>query len=290
MTSDAGKPCPQVFQTKQSPTQKTRMINKTSIRINKFVSANKASLIVAGIDPSLDNSELTETEVHNLEWGLAAIVRDALLENLRWGHRDPEPVSVKFYKDEESCMSEVIIGIDNINAALMKGAVPSNATFKADDLWPWLVENIGGLNVYNPELFNVLTEIYPHPKAYNTAHSLSYDVKSNEQDTTLAKPVVSTVELQQQAESKTVNHMAEAPKFRYLTPSLQMVAELQEYAWGNNWDPNDKDTDPRNKDMFEWLLQDPRCGSYKRAEAITIVARPEKSPPARVTKKRSCSR
>ncbi|MOA43905.1 hypothetical protein D3C78_1661100 [compost metagenome] len=85
--------------------------------------------------------------------------------------------------------------------------------------------------------------------------------------------------------------MAEAPKFRYLTPSLQLVAELQEYAWGNNWDPNDKDTYPRNKDMFEWLRQDPRCTSYKRAEAISIVARPEeKSPPSRVTKKRSCSR
>ncbi|MNN86476.1 hypothetical protein D3C81_2039010 [compost metagenome] len=65
-----------------------------------------------------------------------------------------------------------------------------------------------------------------------------------------------------------------APAFRHMTPLLELVAEVQERYWGENWDRNDPDTTTKQDDIIEWVRRDPRCSSKKRAELVAIAARP----------------
>lgn len=60
-----------------------------------------------------------------------------------------------------------------------------------------------------------------------------------------------------------------------MTPLLELVAEVQERYWGENWDRDDPDTTTKQSDIIEWVKSDPRSSSSsKRAEMVAVVAKP----------------
>lgn len=61
--------------------------------------------------------------------------------------------------------------------------------------------------------------------------------------------------------------------FRHSTIALQLAAEVQDRYWGENWIPNDPDTNPKQENIIQYLM-DKHGLSNARARAITQVASP----------------
>jgi hypothetical protein len=259
------------------------------LRTNKFVTADVAGLIAAGIDPTLVNYDLSQAIETGFEpSAFAKIVRDALLNNLACGLFDPEPVSIT-YRTTSPSAEKVIKGKPDIMTALMDLGTPCEATFNANSLWPWIIKNTDYLKDIGPVLYDFLIENFPpdnNAKIDNAGLALPSGVKSNEHETPLAEQVVALTERLQQVEKELATHKATAPIFRHVTSNLQLVAQVQERYWGDNLDVNDPDTFTRKEDVTEWLMKtNTSCRDSKHlAKMITTMARPDGLPLA--TKRR----
>lgn len=247
------------------------MTNKAFIRINKVVTADQAALVAAGINPVEVNNDVSVAQKGNwLGWHMAVTVRDALLGNLGAGHLDPEPLSISYWEQYGYDSAEnVIYGIVDIWPTLLKKGVPDNARFNADSIWPWIAENLD----IDPELQDCINAIYA-PKTNAPDGGWSEDKQHSEQVDAIATDVSKLTERLRQAEEEIAILKAKKPTFRHLTPLLELVAEVQERYWGDNWDRDDPDTNTKQNDIIDWVESDPRCSSKKRAEVVAIAARP----------------
>ncbi|MFM4824093.1 hypothetical protein ACEUDJ_04270 [Aeromonas bivalvium] len=132
--------------------------------------------------------------------------------------------------------------------------------------WP----PVGGASD-NQWLVKCLASVSPTERM-NTLQEPGY-LKS-QKDVDLAKHAAELSKQLLQAEVEISALKLKAPAFRHMTPLLELVAEVQERYWGENWDRNDPDTTTKQDDIIEWVRRDPRCSSKKRAEIVAIAARP----------------
>ncbi|HAU4893602.1 TPA: hypothetical protein F3X99_10325 [Aeromonas hydrophila] len=137
------------------------MTNKTFIRISKVVTADQAALVAAGINIAEVNGDVSEAKKRNVNgWHMAETIRNALLDNLRANHLDPELVSISYrWWDEEGGGGgyiKEISGLVNIIPYLQRHGAPHGASFKAASLWPWITEHVD----LDPELYDVIASKY----------------------------------------------------------------------------------------------------------------------------------
>lgn len=245
------------------------MTIKTFIKINATVSADQAALVAAGINPADVNNSVSEAKKGNYwGWDIAITVREALLNNLCDNKIfDPEPVLIKYcdtYGNGVTQISDLV----NIIPALLEMGVPDSARFQAPSLWQWIAKNVS----IDPEICDWINECYP---THNTKPSPSERQLTDAQHGEYIDPVAELTERLRQAETEIAALKVGIPQFRHITPLLELVAEVQERYWGNNWDCTDADTNPKQSDIIEWVKSDPRSGSSsKRAEMVAVVAKP----------------
>lgn len=103
----------------------------------------------------------------------------------------------------------------------------------------------------------------------------------SDQVATLKAQVADLTERLQQAENEISELKAKTPTFRHMTTLLELVADVQERYWGDNWDRDDPDTKANQGDIIAWVRKDPRCppdgrgGSSKnQATMVAVVAKP----------------
>lgn len=249
------------------------MTIKTFIKINATVSADQAALVAAGINPADVNNSVSEAKKGNYwGWDMAFTVREALLNNLCDSNIfDPEPVLIKYwdtYGNDFTQISDLV----NIIPALLEMGVPDSARFKAPSLWQWIAKNVS----IDPEICDWINECYPpnNTKPSPSERQLT-DTQPDEHTTSLVNQVAELTERLRQSEEEIASLKTKVPAFRHMTPLLQLVAEVQERYWGDNWDCTDTDTNPKQSDIIDWLKSNPRSGSSsKRAEMVAVVAKP----------------
>lgn len=255
------------------------MTIKTFIKINATVSADQAALVVAGINPADVNNSVLEAKKGNYwGWDKAITVRDALLNNLCDNSIfDPEPVLIKYWDTYGNGVTQ-INDLLNIIPALLEMGVPDSARFKAPSLWRWIAKNAS----IDPEICDWINECYPPNNTKPTPSERQLmNTQPGEHITSLVDQVAELTERLRQAEEEIASLKIKAPAFRHMTPLLELVAEVQERYWGDNWDRDDHDTKPRQDDIIEWVAADPRCprndkgkGSANQAKMVAVVAKP----------------
>lgn len=250
------------------------MTDKTLLRTNKIVTTDQVALIVAGVNLEEAFSPLTDSGSPNK---VGSAVRNTLCENLRRGHFDPEPLSMAYViNGYYSPIGNTVFGINNIITALRMDISVVHASFYADSLWPWILKNVEELKATNPGLFDALTEIYPQDsdaKADNVDLPPS-EIRLSLQVTALSEQLMALTTELQQVEKENALLKSKAPAFRHQTPLLKKADEVQDYFWGDNWDPNDPDTNPRQADIIEWLMKEPHSLARTRAYAVEFLACP----------------
>lgn len=70
----------------------------------------------------------------------------------------------------------------------------------------------------------------------------------------------------------------------YSTKLMKIMSEVVSRYYGDNFDPDDSDTTPKQVDVIEWLTETYSL-SDRQAMAIDIVTRPESVKSLRVTSK-----
>lgn len=107
------------------------------------------------------------------------------------------------------------------------------------------------------------------------------DYLRNQKDMELAKHAAELSKRLQMAEAEITALKAKTPAFRHMTTLLELVADVQERYWGDNWDRDDPDTKTNQRDIIEWVRKDPRCppdgeggGSKHKATMVAVVAKP----------------
>lgn len=253
------------------------------IRLNRLVTAEQAGLVAAGILPAEVNSSIFTAKNGNYTgWQTAVTIRDALLNNVV-AYLTPAPALITYWDSFGDGYAEYR-DIADITDAIFERGTPNAVSFEASTLWPWIANHVD----IDPELHACIQKYCDAQKSANetTANSTQEnkpadDTQSVEQVTALAEKVAELTERLQQAEAEIAALKGRAPTFRHMTPLLELVAEVQERYWGDNWDQSDPDTNTRQDDIVEWIKADPRCGknnkgepSEKRAEMVAIVAKP----------------
>lgn len=205
-------------------------------------------------------------------------MRDALLNNLCDNSIfDPEPVLIKYWDTYGNGVTQ-INDLLNIIPALLEMGVPDSARFKAPSLWRWIAKNAS----IDPEICDWINECYPPNNTKPTPSERQLmNTQPGEHITSLVDQVAELTERLRQAEEEIASLKIKAPAFRHMTPLLELVAEVQERYWGDNWDRDDHDTKPRQDDIIEWVAADPRCprndkgkGSANQAKMVAVVAKP----------------
>ncbi len=160
---------------------------------------------------------------------------------------------------------------------------PKNGWWEADgvvsntDLSQWAkVRNfcwppVGGESD-NQWLLTRLAFVNPREQMYTPQES---NYLKSQKDVDLAKHAEELSKRLLRAEVEITALKVKAPAFRHMTPLLELVAEVQERYWGENWDRDDPDTTTKQSDIIEWVKSDPRSSSSsKRAEMVAVVAKP----------------
>ena len=246
------------------------MKNSVFIRINKTVTADQAALVAAGIDPVDVDGRVSEAKRGNWTgWETAAVVRDALFNNLANSHFDPEPSSISYVENYGYNSEEIIFrGLVDIIPALLERGAPHHISFEAGSLWLWVAKNVG----IDPELNDYITGIYAKPETTDRAKQAMMEDEEqcgqlNELESQLAQvsQELATVKSElQEVKQDSVLHNTEL---------LKLVSVVQRRYWGANWDPSNKQTNTAIPVIVEWLTSTYSLSDVK-AKAVEAVACP----------------
>lgn len=254
------------------------------IRLNRLVTAEQAGLVAAGILPAeVDSSIFIAQNRNYIGWQTAATIRDALLNNVVECFT-PTPVLIRYWNSFGDDYAEYR-GIAEITDAIFERGTPNAVSFEAATLWPWIANHVD----IDPELHACIQKYCDAQNSTSAAtvnstqeNKLTDDAQSSvEQVSALAEQVATLTERLQQAEEEIASLKIKAPTFRHMTPLLELVADVQDRYWGENWDPNDPDTITRQDDIIDWVKNDHRCprndkgeGSRNKANMVAVVAKP----------------
>lgn len=249
----------------------------TFIKLTKKVTIDEAALVAASINPfSVNSSILDATNGGFDSWPTAKMVARLLRDAVAVGDIAVIEASI------DTCQgyNEILSG-DTLLQHMDSNPSHriSNATFLGKDVWQWMVyHRLIDLKYgegYSPSRDRLIAIMSADRASQNATDHNGEHIQN------LTKQIAELTERLQQAEKEIEILKARATHFRHMTPLLELVAEVQDRYWGENWDQSDPDTNTRQYDIVEWIKADPRCGknnkgepSEKRAEMVAIVAKP----------------